>query len=481
VFLGDTALSNTKSATLVLNSTSNSINFDPDITVRSGSSGLLKITRNGAGANFSSIRGGIALNNNVTLDGGSVAGQGLTVSTIAISGTGNVTTDNAVRFTVANTYNGTTTINSGTLSAGVADALPDTALAVNSGATFDMSLTNATFNQRVAGLSDGTGGGGTIVGNSINTANSGNIQNRTLTLDGTGGTYAFSGIIMDKPLANTTANSNLALAKSGNSSQALSGVNTYTGSTTVSGGTLLINGAGSINGTSGVAVNGGIFNYASSTGLSANVTVAGGNFKYNSSSNYTGSLTFTSGTLGGTNLNGVNLTGANAIGSGKVLSPGNSPGTLQVDDVAFGNGGAYLWEINDLSLAQGGTAGTKGGNPGWDWIDGTGNALDLTGLGANGFTLQIDSLNALNGWNANGSYSWVIATFGSINGFNAGNFVLDSSAFGDQNSLNGSFSLGVSGNDLVLSYAAVPEPSTYTLFALGLGALLALRRKQRRS
>jgi hypothetical protein len=45
--------------------------------------------------------------------------------------------------------------------------------------------------------------------------------------------------------------------------------------------------------------------------------------------------------------------------------------------------------------------------------------------------------------------------------------------------LDGALSIAVAGNNLVLNYQAVPEPSTYALLALGaIGMLIALRRRK---
>lgn len=178
---------------------------------------------------------------------------------------------------------------------------------------------------------------------------------------------------------------------------------------------------------------------------------------------------------------GVNISGhAINIGLNGVLSPGNSPGTAITGSQTWNDGGTYLWEINN-------SGGTKGADPGWDWLNITGT-LELGSLTAGGFTIDIDSLTAGNvlgdavGFDtftqSDGivDYSFVIATAsGGINNFDASLFTLDLSDF--SNAPSWYWEIVLSGNDLVLEAYAVPEPSS--TFLLGLGGLaLALRRKR---
>ena len=72
--------------------------------------------------------------------------------------------------------------------------------------------------------------------------------------------------------------------------------------------------------------------------------------------------------------------------------------------------------------------------------------------------------------------SWTILTSnGGITGFNAANWLINSAGFADNET--GSWALALSGNDLVLSYAAVPEPDVAALIG-GLGMLVLLRRRR---
>jgi fibronectin-binding autotransporter adhesin len=250
------------------------------------------------------------------------------------------------------------------------------------------------------------------------------------------------------------------LEKDNSSTLTLSGDNTYSGNTTVSAGTLALSHA-SLNNIIG---NSTIINVANSATL--NVSALGGG---------TGGLELAAGqTISGSGT----VVGDMTIGSGSVLSPGNSPGTLsQTGDQTWIAGGAYLWEINDR-------LGTKGEDPGWDWIsiDGT---LDLSLLTVDGFTIDIDSLSdaspgdALNFVELNHvpeiDYSFIIASAtGGISGFDAGDFSLDDSGFTNAGWL---WSIRADTNNLYLDVNFVPEPSSTALLGLG-GLALMLRRKR---
>src|SRR5690606_1339286 len=80
------------------------------------------------------------------------------------------------------------------------------------------------------------------------------------------------------------------VVKQGAGEQIFSGVNTYTGATSITGGTLRIVDAGSINATSGIAIDGGTLRYESSETLTQLVTfgAAGGTFAVGAGSVYSG-------------------------------------------------------------------------------------------------------------------------------------------------------------------------------------------------
>ncbi|MDR1789128.1 MAG: autotransporter-associated beta strand repeat-containing protein [Opitutaceae bacterium] len=137
---------------------------------------------------------------------------------------------------------------------------------------------------------------------------------RVLTLNTTAGqTYDFAGVIRDGYNATQTVNLGggditgfvlpVALVKTGAGTQILSGVNTYSGATTVNAGNLIVNGS-ILN--SAVTVNGGL-------------------------------------------LGGSGRLGTVTIANGGTLSPGNSPGTLTIDTLTLAAGSTTLMEIGATS------------------------------------------------------------------------------------------------------------------------------------
>jgi fibronectin-binding autotransporter adhesin len=218
----------------------------------------------------------------ITSTGGSVSDLGGGASLTNTSGT--------TTLSGANSYSGATTINGGNLSAGAINAF-SAASAVTVNGTGKLSLSG--FDNAIASLS----GDGSVV-NGAGLA-------ETLTLAAATGTTTFSGAISNG------ADGALNLAKTGGSTQILSGTNTYTGSTTVSGGVLEVDGS-----------------LASPT-----VSVTNG------------------GTLAGTGT----LAGAVTIGNGGKLSPGDAPGTIHVGPLTLNSNSILAYQLGTPNVVGGPT------------------------------------------------------------------------------------------------------------------------------
>lgn len=463
-----------------------------DVTVGAGNSattGTYTIDTDNASSAVS-LSGVVTLNQNLTVSGttsggftlsGNITSGSSTARTVTFAGNANgvlvasgvigggtggiaVAKSGAATLTLSgtNSYTGGTTVNGGIITAqnnnafgttGVVNqaaggrnsgiqlqggiTLPDTVTFVTSndgtsGATVPYAINNLSGNNTVNGtISITTGGGGSVIQSDSGALTlAGNITiaagqtSRGIILQGasTSGN-TISGVVSD--LSPTSTNS---ITKKGAGTWALTGANTYTGSTTVSAGTLFING---------------------SLGDTA-VTVDGGTF-------------------GGTGTVGGSVT----VGAA-TFAPGASPGSLEIaGDLTLGSG-------TITSIELGGASFTLNGAEEYDRTKLTGSAPAVTFAGTlalslfGGFTpddyqafgiFQLDSGATVNGTFASLGEGALVGTFGGKD-----LFITYQGDFGDSGPV-----ATFGGNDVVLY--SVPEPD---ITALGLLSTLRLLRRRRR-
>lgn len=256
--------------------------------------GMLQI---GNGGTTGSITGNIVNNaalvfnrsDDVTCSG-TISGTG----SLAQSGSGTLT------LTSTNTYTGSTTLNAGTLGIGAGDALGTGTLTINGG-TLRAVGSGRTLNNNVVLNGDFTLGRVTHLAGSITLADDITITSANPDTDaGAVFTSTLSGVI--------SGNHGLTFTEGGNpiGKIILSGDNTYTGTTTISAGTLQIGNGGTTGSVAGEIINHAalIFNrsdsltYAGGISGSGSFTQAGfGTLTLTGNHTYTGGTTISSGTL----------------------------------------------------------------------------------------------------------------------------------------------------------------------------------------
>lgn len=300
------------------------------------------------------------------------------------------------------------------------------------------------------------------------------------------------------------------LQKNGAGTVYLAGSNSHTGGTLINAGRIVGNTEslpGVITNNSELHFkqdNNGTYNSVIS-GTGTLYKYGGGSLTITDSNTYTGSTLVQQGTLvvdgslssetavqGGATLGGSGSVGGLIINEGGTLSPGNSPGTITVTGNATWNpGGNYNWQIYNAT-------GTAGAPNGWDLTDISGT-LDLSALSlGNTFNINLWSLSGISpdadgaainfaaSLNASQEGSWVIATAaGGITGFTGSEQFStytspNNGTAGFANAITGGFFVTSDGTSLYLNYA-VPEPGTYAAAALltALGGYVRWRRRRK--
>ena len=292
--------------------------------------------------------------------------------------------------------------------------------------------------------------GGTLVSGTLNLASAGTLGSGAVTLNGT----------LDATAADATSLTLTNLSGSGTLRSGTRAV-TFTNDTA----SPLTNGV-SFQGTGSLTKTGtGVSNLTGSGSTLSSVAVNVGTLLVNTTVSAPVQV------ASGATLGGGGTTGMVTLARGSVISPGNSPGTLNTGAQTWAPGAGYLWEIN----AAGGTA---GGAAGWDWMNVSGS-VGINATAADPFRITIISLTSANvpgnvpGFAANSNYAFPILTAsGGISGFDPTRFTLDATNFTDTVPGTGAFTLRQSGNQLVLNYTTIPEPGPTGLL-ISCGLLLA--------
>ncbi len=245
----------------------------------------------------------------------------------------------------------------------------------------------------------------------------------------------FSGVLSNSSVV-TTGTSTLRLTVEGSGRQTLTGTNTYTNTTTLNGGALILADGGSINSTSSIAI-------------------AGGGLIQNSSVDLTAPITWTGGLIGGNGTIIGNIT-ASGTALDKFLSPGDvNAGILSVvGNVTMNSATTFMVALN-------------GSAPGIGY-----DVLDLSGT----LTLGNAALAVSLGYSPALNQVYTIAEFGSL----AGTF--DGLNDGDSFFVGGyEFMLNYNSDDITLTLTAIPEPGVVALFSGILVAFVTIliRRRMR--
>ena len=241
--------------------------------------------------------------------------------------------------------------------------------------------------------------------------------------------------------------------------------NTYTGPTRVQAGTLALGTSGSLAAASSLIVD-----------PAATFSTAGKSQTFSAAAN-NGTVSLAGGTLFVTELlSGTGLIDGSVAVTGE-HAPGNSPGIQPIaGDLDYGAGASVAWELVENTNTNSPVV--------FDQITVGG---DLAFNAATTLSLSFDGLGSLVDWSDafwSSDQSWTIYDVaGTTTGFSNLSLTTLDWLDGAGNPLSTSqpyafFSLSQVGSDVVLTYSAVPEPSTLALVGVG-SALAACMRYDR--
>lgn len=340
-----------------------------------------------------------------------------TANTLYLGGAGNITIGNnllnagkttadgaiywdgsgALRFNQAtqSALTGSINLRSGTVLLGAADALGSGAITASAGSTLTLASADTTARS---------------INNNVTLAG-----NLTLGQAATGtGAVTLGGTLSLGATRTITVNNNLSTI-----SGAISGASF--GLTKAGTGTLVLSSASS--------------SYSGAT------TVNAGTLEFNGSNTSTTTTVASGGTLAGTGtLAAVTVQNGGRIGAGASGGIGN----LSLSGLTLDASGGYIWELGNVT----GTAGTN-----WDLLTvggGTGT-VTVSSTSVNPFTIFVTGNPT--GWNPANNGSWTIMNAGTLSGFAANKFNVNTSGFGGSLT-TGTWAFSDISGDLVLSYNA---------------------------
>ncbi|MCX7009713.1 MAG: hypothetical protein NTY53_21135 [Kiritimatiellaeota bacterium] len=171
----------------------------------------------------------------------------------------------------------------------------------------------------------------------------------------------------------------------------------------------------------------------------------------------------------GATLGGTGSMASVQIFSNATLAAGNSIGTLTATNLTLAGGAHVQVEINA-------TNGTKGVD--WDLITVNGPAALSSISASTPLTVDVVNYGGLNGAQAPlSTVSWDFLDASNITGFDSNAFAFTTTGLDGWSS--GNWSVTQTGNSLLLSYTAIPEPVSVALVCLLGGGLMAWRRLRR--
>jgi autotransporter-associated beta strand protein len=254
------------------------------------------------------------------------------------------------------------------------------------------------------------------------------------------------------------------IVKSTGGRQVFTGTNTYTGGTSITGGTLVADSNAALGTGLAQATGTGTLEVATGRTVTNAITLndAGATLKVNGTTQ-TGALTLTAGKVMGSGT----ITQAVTIGSGLTIAPGNSVGTLSTGNLAITSGGVYSAEAN-LATNLSGTVYSS------DRINVTGSVT----LGGNLVLNLLDNPTGLVNKTIvlidNDLSDEVSGTFANVFPGSQGVPGLTYSVGYNFDTVSGLYG---SGNDVAVTFQAVPEPSSLGLLLAG-GAMFLRRRRR---